>query len=233
MNQKKIELEIQEKLFENQDLKYKDFQSKLIPNVQADTIIGVRTPVLRKLAKSISNKKKMSFIECLPHKYYDENQLHAFIISDMKDEEKCFNIIEDFLPYVNNWATCDQMTPKVFKKNKEKLLEHVKVWLNSKKEYTVRFAIKMLMTHFLEDDFRPEYLIWVGKVSRDEYYIKMMQAWYFATALSKQYKNTIYILEGKKLGIWVHNKSIQKAVESRRIPKETKEYLKTLKVKEK
>ncbi|MBE5959573.1 MAG: DNA alkylation repair protein [Lachnospiraceae bacterium] len=224
--------EIEDKLHDSQDIKYRDFQSKLIPNVDENYFIGVRTPMLRKFAKEISKREDVQdFLNSKPHKYFDENQLHAFIISDMKDYENCLNELKSFLPYVNNWATCDQMSPKIFKKYKKNLLEEIEVWLNSTETYTVRFAIKMLMEHFLDDDFKEKYLSMVAKVSSDEYYIKMMVAWYFATALAKQYDKAIPYIEQKKLDIWTHNKTIQKSVESYRITKEQKEYLRSLKIK--
>ncbi|SER89958.1 DNA alkylation repair protein [Lachnobacterium bovis] len=221
---------IQRQIFENKDIEYKNFQSKLIPNIEKDCIIGVRTPILRKIAKSVSTDERKTFMSKLPHKYFEENQLQAFFISDIKDEKECYIRLGEFLPYVNNWATCDQMCPKVFKKNKENLIEYIKIWLDSKEEYTVRFAIKMLMTFFLDSNFNKEYLYWIAQIDREEYYIKMMQAWYFATALAKQYEKTICIFEEQVLDDWVHNKSIQKAIESRRIARDIKEYLKKLKV---
>ena len=170
-----------------------------------------------------------AFLKDLPHEYFDENQLHAFIVSEDKDYERCMADVEEFLPYLDNWATCDQMSPKVFKKNKDGLLLHVRKWLKSDRTYTVRFAIGMLMEHFLDDDFDPEYPKLVAKVKSDEYYVNMMIAWYFATALAKQHDAVIPYLEEQKLDVWTHNKTIQKARESYRITPEQKKYLKTLK----
>ena len=222
-------MDIEKELFKLQDIKYRDFQGKLIPTVKLDTIIGVRTPELRNLAKKSIKEDYSSFINELPHKYFDENQLHAFIISELKDYDECITYINKFLPYVDNWATCDQMSPKVFKKHHDELLEQIKLWIKSKEEYTIRFGIGMLMSHYLDDDFKPEYLDMVSNIKSDKYYINMMIAWYFATALTKQYKNAILYIENNKLDIWTHNKAISKAIESYRITDEQKEYLRTLK----
>ena len=223
---------IRDKLFRLQDKKYHDFQIKLIPTVNPATIIGVRTPELRKFAKEIiRNNDYYAFLEELPHKYFDENQLHAFIISEIKDYDECISYTNKFLPYIDNWATCDQMSPKAFKKHTDKLLNQIKVWIKSKETYTIRFGISMLMQYYLDDKFKPEYLNLVSKIKSKEYYVNMMIAWYFATALAKQYESAISFIEKQKLDIWVHNKTIQKAVESHRIRTEQKEYLKSLKIK--
>ena len=212
-----------------QDLKYRDLQITTIPSVVPERITGVRTPKLRALAKELSKREDISlFLEDLPHKLFEEDQLHAFILSGMKDAEECLRLVDKFLPYVDNWATCDQMSPKVFKKNKKLLLEYVNTWIKSDKTYIRRFAIGMLMEHFLDEDFKPSYLAKVAKIRSDEYYVNMMIAWYFATALAKQYDQTLPFIEEQKLDKWTHNKSIQKAVESYRITPEQKEYLKTL-----
>ena len=212
-----------------QDLKYRDLQITTIPSVVPERITGVRTPKLRALAKELSKREDISlFLEDLPHKLFEEDQLHAFILSGMKDAEECIRLVDKFLPYVDNWATCDQMSPKVFKKNKKLLLEYVNTWIKSDKTYVRRFAIGMLMEHFLDEDFKPSYLSKVAKIRSDEYYVNMMTAWYFATALAKQYDRTLPFIEEQKLDKWTHNKSIQKAVESYRITPEQKEYLKTL-----
>ena len=212
-----------------QDLKYRDLQITTIPSVVPERITGVRTPKLRALAKELSKREDISlFLEDLPHKLFEEDQLHAFILSGMKDAEECIRLVDKFLPYVDNWATCDQMSPKVFKKNKKLLLEYVNTWIKSDKTYVRRFAIGMLMEHFLDEDFKPSYLSKVAKIRSDEYYVNMMIAWYFATALAKQYDQTLPFIEEQKLDKWTHNKSIQKAVESYRITPEQKEYLKTL-----
>ena len=226
--------EIRERLFSMQDTKYRDFQAKLIPTVEADSVIGVRTPELRKYATELIRQGDYdAFLQDLPHKYFDENQLHAFIVSGIRDYEKCMEELCHFLPYVDNWATCDQMSPKVFKKHKTELLGQVKEWIKSDETYTARFAIGMLMEHFLDEDFDPEFPKMVAKVRSEEYYINMMIAWYFATALAKQYDAILPYIEEKKLNAWTHNKAIQKSVESYRITPEQKDYLKSLKVKSK
>ena len=209
---------IKDKLFKLQDKEYKFFQEKIISTVNPDTIIGVRTPELRKLAKILIKEDYTSFLKELPHKYFDENQLHAFIISEIKNYDD-----------IDNWATCDQLSPKIFKKNTDKLLDHIKLWIKSKEPYIIRFGVGMLMQYYLDDNFNEEYLKMVSKIKSNEYYVNMMIAWYFATALAKQYKSTINYIENKKLDIWIHNKTIQKAVDSYRITEEQKEYLKSLK----
>ena len=222
---------IRAKLFELQDTGYRDFQSKLIPTVAADTIIGVRTPELKKLAgEYLMNEAIEDFLKELPHDFFEENQLHAFIISRIKDYSRCMELLKAFLPYIDNWATCDQLSPKIFKKHRTELLSEVRQWIKSDRAYTIRFAIGMLMEHFLDEDFEEEYLEIVSAVRSDEYYVKMMVAWYFATALAKQYDSAVKYLEECKLDSWTHNKAIQKSVESRRISEERKEYLKTLNI---
>lgn len=227
-----IQKEIEQRLFELEDKKYKEFHSKLMPTVNPDTIIGVRTPAMRKLAKELAKQPEyMEFIHMLPHKYYDENNLHGFLIETIKDYEDCVAAVNEFLPYIDNWATCDLMSPRVFKKHRAELLEQIKVWMCSEHTYTIRYGIGMLMTHFLDEDFKKEYLEWVAEVRSEEYYVNMMIAWYFATALAKQPEETLPYIEEKRLDVWVHNKAIQKAVESYRVSSEQKEYLKTLKIK--
>ncbi len=222
--------EITTKLFSPQDTAYRDFQVKLIPGMDAEKEIGVRTPELRKLAKELAKREDIrEFLNDLPHQYFDENQLHAFILSEEKDFEKCMEDLERFLPHVDNWATCDQTSPKVFRKHRKELLDAIRRWIESDHPYTVRFAIKMLMEHFLDEDFDPAYPEMVAEVRSEEYYIRMMIAWYFATALAKQYEAVLPYLEQKKLDAWTHNKTIQKAVESYRITEEQKIYLKSLK----
>ena len=221
--------DIQKELFSLQDKKYRDFQSKLIPTVDAASLIGVRTPELRKFARQLAKDGSAeAFLETLPHQYFDENQLHAFILSDMKDHERCITEICRFLPFVDNWATCDQMSPKVFKKHRAELLVHIKEWLKSEHTYTVRFAIGMLMEHFLDEDFDPSYPEMVSRVRSDEYYVNMMIAWYFATALAKQYDAVLPYLTEHRLDRWTHNKTIQKAIESYRITDEQKTFLKEI-----
>jgi len=223
-------MDIIKKLLSLQDNTYRTFQVKLIPNSNPDTVIGVRTPELRILAKELVKKNDYnSFLEKLPHKYFDENQLHAFILSELKDYEECIKRINQFLPYIDNWATCDQLSPKIFKKNHEKLISEVLKWIQSKDTYTIRFGIGVLMQHYLDEDFNKKYLDLVSKIKSDEYYVNMMIAWYFATALAKQYEETIPYLEKNKLDIWIHNKTIQKAIESYRITEEQKAYLRSLK----
>lgn len=263
------------------DKKYASFQAKLIPTVDSKLFIGVRTPDLKKLAKEMAvafdNKDKSkwiakdinSFLAELPHKYFDENQLHIFILSQLKDFDTCIKRVNEFLPYIDNWATCDQLSPKVFAKHKDELLKYINKWLKSKKAYTIRFAIGMLMQHYLDDDFDKKYLDMVLKVGAkprvgenknivganknivgakftspnkqcetekfdininpDKYYIEMMRAWYFATALAKQYDDTIVIIKNYKLPKWTQNKTIQKAKESFRVTdshkKELKKYI--------
>jgi hypothetical protein len=222
---------IREKLFELQDEKYRDFQQGLIPTVEQKEFIGIRTPALRKLAKELYKAGDLDeFFKDLPHKYFDENQLHAFAISEIKDFDECMKALEEFLPFVDNWATSDQMSPKVFKKNKEELFSHIKKWLQSDHTYTVRFGIGMLMQHFLDEDFDLSYPEMVAGIRSDEYYINMMIAWYFATALAKQYDQILPFIKKQKLDNWTHNKTIQKAIESYRITDAQKTYLKTLKV---
>ena len=224
--------EITNELFKMQDEKYRDFNSKLIPAVDKETMIGVRTPELRKYAKQLVKREDVGeFLHSVPHKYFDENQLHAFILAEIKDFGVCLEEVKSFLPYIDNWATCDQLSPKVFKKYRKELLTHIKEWINSDKTYTVRFGIGMLMEHFLDEDFTPAYPEMVAEIRSEEYYINMMTAWYFATALAKQYEKVLSFIENKKLDTWTHNKAIQKAVESYRITDEQKTYLKGLKVK--
>lgn len=222
--------EIKEELFSLQDEKYRDFQSRLIPTIECGAIIGVRTPALRKLAKQLAKREDIDLFFCqLPHEYFEENQLHAFLISEIKDFSLCMEKITPFLPFVDNWATCDQMSPKVFRRHRQELLPYIKTWLASDKTYEVRFAVGMLMAHFLDDDFDLTYPGLVCGIRSKEYYINMMIAWYFATALAKQYDAVLQFLEEKRLEPWTHNKAIQKAIESRRITPEQKEYLRGLK----
>ena len=223
--------EIRQSLFDLQDIKYRDFQAKLIPGKDTETMIGVRTPELRKLAKQMLKREDIGeFLRDLPHRYFDEDQLHAFIVSGIKEYGKCMEELMRFLPFVDNWATCDQMSPGVFKKHKPELLAEIREWLGSEHTYTVRFGIGMLMQHFLDEDFDPAYPELVAGVHSEEYYVNMMIAWYFATALAKQYDAVLPFIEGRRLDPWTHNKTIQKAVESYRISDEQKEYLRSLKV---
>ncbi len=209
--------------------KYRDFQSKLVPNIPKETILGVRTPDMRKIAKDIKGTEEAKvFLTQLPHQYYEENLVHFFLISAIRDFDECVNAVELFLPYVNCWPVCDQSSPKVFTKNHDKLLPFIKKWIDSDHVYTVRFGIRMLMNEFLGEDFRPEYPEWVAKIKREDYYVKMMVAWYFATALAKRYDESVVFIEERRLEPWTHRKAIQKAIESFRVSAEHKEYLKTL-----
>ena len=224
-------MNIQKELFKLQDKKYREFQAKLIPDKSIDSIIGIRTPDLKRLAKQIFKENKYhDFINDLPHKYYDEYMLHAFIISLIPDYDECLTEFHRLLPYVDNWAVCDQSAPKAFKKHKQELLKQIKVWIKSKETYTVRFAIKMLM-EYLDEDFDKKYIKMVCDVKTAEYYINMMRAWYFATGLAKQYPDFIIYLENNLLDEWTHNKTIQKAIESYRISDRHKQYLKSLRIK--
>lgn len=221
---------IRDRLFELQDLKYRDFHSRLMPTVSKVLIIGVRTPDLRKFAKEISKTPHAAeFLKILPHKYYEENNLHAFLIESINDYKLCIAELERFLPFVDNWATCDMMRPKIFKKHLHQLLEQIKIWLESDDTYTVRFAVEMLMCYYLDENFSTEIPEMVAEIRSDEYYIKMMVAWYFATALAKQYDAVIPYLEQNRLDADTHNKTIRKAIESYRITDEQKQYLRTLK----
>ena len=216
-------MKIQKELFALQDKEYMRFLSKLTPNISEDTIIGVRIPEIRKLAKKlVKNNEDEDFLKELPHKYYDENLLHGAIISESKNFEKCIKLLDNFLPFIDNWAVCDTISPKIFKK-------HKKEWSQSDKTYTCRFGVEMLMTHFLDEDFKKEYLEIVANIHSEEYYVKMVVAWFFATALAKQWDYAVIYLENNRLDVWVHNKTIQKARESLRISMEKKEYLKKLK----
>jgi len=220
---------IKDYLFSVKEENYKNFSAKLNPAISPDKILGVRTPILKAYAKKLFKEEKyISFINTLPHNYFEEDNLHAFIVSLIPNFELCIAETEKFLPLIDNWATCDGLRPNIFKKNKEKLLFYIDKWLESSHTYTVRFGISMLMCHFLDEDFKSEYLEKVSKIKSDEYYINMMIAWFFATALSKKWDETLPYLENKVLEIWVHKKTISKAIDSYRITKEQKEYLKTL-----
>jgi len=221
---------IRNDLSDLQDLKYRDFHCRLIPTIDPDTVIGVRAPALKAYAKSLYNTDVSAFLEALPHKYYDENNLHGLLVMNIKDYSDCVAALDMFLPFVDNWATCDLLRPVSFKKNKTELLRDIKRWMSSKHTYTIRFGLEMLMTHFLDEDFKPEYLEWAAAMHSDEYYVNMMLAWYFATALAKQWDAAIRYIENRCLLPWVHNKSIQKAIESYRITDEHKAFLRTLKI---
>lgn len=223
---------VREELFKLQDLKYREFHKKLIPTVDENLIIGVRTPELRKFAKEFSkDKRSEEYLKSLPHKYYEENNLHGHIIEGIKEYEKLIEYLDEFLPNIDNWATCDLISPKIFKKYPNETYEKILTWLKSDKTYTVRFGIVTLMGNYLDKEFKEEHIREIISIKSEEYYINMAIAWYMSFALIKQYETAVKYIEEKKMEKFVHNKSIQKAVESRRIPFNRKEYLKTLKIK--
>ena len=223
-------MNIQKELFALRDISYGDFHAKLVPNIPRELLIGVRVPEARKLAKRLAKEPEASeFLKDLPHKYYDENILHALLISEMRDYDACIVAIDEFLSYIDNWAVCDILSPKIFKEHKTSLLEKIKEWSASDKTYTCRFGLEMLMSYFLDNDFKPDYLEITTSVHSEEYYVRMMIAWFFATALAKQWDASIKYIEDNRLDTWTHNKAIQKAKESRRITPKQKEYLKALK----
>lgn len=225
------ETEILQQLFALQDLQYKTFQEKLMPTVDPNRVIGVRTPELRKFARALSKKPEAErFLEELPHRYYEENNLHGFLLETVKDYHRAMAYVETFLPYIDNWATCDMVCPRVFGKHLPELLEKIRVWIRSGETYTVRFGLGMLMRFYLDQAFLPEYLELAAAVESEEYYVNMMKAWYFATALAKQYEAALPYLQQRRMDPWTHNKAIQKAIESRRIGEEQKAYLRTLRV---
>ena len=220
---------IQEKLFEYQDLGYREFNSKLIPNIDKETMIGVRIPDIRKIEKSLSIEEKEEFLLKLPHKYFEENMLHGIIISNMKEYDNIIINLEKFLPYVDNWAVCDSISPKIFKKNREKAIVNVLSWIKSNHTYVCRFGIGMIMQLYLEDEyFKKSYLDIIAEIKTEDYYINMMRAWTFQVALVKQWKETIVYIEKGLLDEFTHNKTISKSCDSYKIEKEKKEYLKTL-----
>lgn len=220
---------VYERLSACRDEEYRDFQSKLVPNIPKETVLGVRTPDMRKIAKEIKGTEDAeAFLSQLPHEYYEENLVHFFLIAEIRDFDECVKAVETFLPYVDCWPVCDQSSPRAFARNHERLLPFIKKWIGSEDVYTARFGIRMLMNEFLGEDFRPEYLEWVAAVKGEDYYVKMMVAWYFATALAKRYDESIVFIEERRLEPWTHKKAIQKALESYRVSDEHKEYLKTL-----
>ena len=224
-------MDIQQTLFEFKDTKYKQFYKKLVPNINPDQVIGVRAPDLKKLANQLVKQNQLDFLQNLPHEFWEENNLHSYTISQISNFDDCINFTNNFLPYIDNWATCDCLRPKCFKDNTKQLLEYIKIWLKSSHSYTIRFAIEMLMLHFLDDNFDPQFCEIIANINSQEYYVNMMISWYFATALAKQYPTAIKYLQNKKLPQFVHNKTIQKATESFLIPNQTKQYLKSLKIK--
>ncbi len=222
---------ILEELFSLKDIGYKEFNSSLIPTVKKDRVIGVRVPLIKSYAKEIKGSNLANeFLSNLPHSYFEENNLHAFLIAEIKDYNECIKRVNEFLPYIDNWATCDSFKPKCFAKNKDKLIAEIKWWLKSDNEYTVRFGVLMLLTHFLDGDFKEEYLSLVANINTSTYYIDMICAWYFATALAKQWNSAVKYLEDKALKEFIHNKTIRKAIESYRITNDQKNYLTKLKI---
>lgn len=222
---------VQQDLLTMQNREYREFHKKLIPTVDETLVIGIPVPILRQYAKTLGEQES-AFLQQLPHTYYEENMLHGLLLSLEKDMDLCLERLNGFLPFVDNWAVCDSLRPKCFGKQKARLLSEIQKWLASSHSYTLRFGIEMLMVHFLEEDFNPVYLQWVAKIKSQEYYVNMMIAWYFATALSKQWEPTLPYITGYQLSPFVHNKTIQKAVESYRISKEQKQLLKTYKLNE-
>lgn len=221
--------ELQKQLFELQDITYRDFHSRLMPETEKERVIGIRVPILRKFAKDFAKKPEAKeFLKELPHKYYEENNLHMLLIIAQKDYEECLAEIERFLPYIDNWATCDMPAPKCFEAHKQELLIPIQRWIASDQTYTIRYGIGMLMRLYLDEDFSSEFPEMVAQITSDEYYVKMMAAWYFATALAKQWDAVIPYLEQKRLPAWTHRKTIQKSIESYRISKEQKEFLRML-----
>ena len=232
MEKKDVIRYVQGKLFELQDLNYRDFHAKLMPTVYKERVIGVRTPALRKFAKEFGKTKEAEeFLKQLPHEYYEEDNLHGFLIAGMKDFDRCIEELERFLPCVDSWATCDLLSPKIFKKHLQELLVKIRVWTVSEHTYMIRFGVGMLMSLYLDEAFELEYPEMVSGIRSNEYYVNMMIAWYFATALAKQYEAVLPFIENGRLDKWTHNKAIQKAVESCRVTDEKKAYLKTLKIK--
>ena len=232
MNKTTIITNVQNQLFELQDLGYRDFQAKLMPTVNKEKIIGIRTPALRAFAKKYGKTDEAKeYLQILPHQYYEENNLHGLLIEQIKDYDRCLKEIDCFLPYIDNWATCDMLAVKVVKKHLDTFIDEVYRWLESDHTYTIRFGINMLMRYYLDDAFQMEYPEKVAQIRSEEYYVNMMRAWYFATALAKQYDKILPFIEERKLDVWTHNKTIQKAIESYRITSEQKEYLRGLKIK--
>ncbi len=220
---------VYELLEAQRDEAYREFQSKLVPNISADTILGVRTPAMRAIAKQVhGTAEEERFLAALPHAFYEENLVHFFLIAMIRDFDRCVEAVERFLPYIDCWPVCDQSSPKVFAKNHERLLPLIRRWIASSHVYTARFGMRMLMNEFLGEDFRPEFLSWVAEKQGEDYYLRMMVAWYFATALAKQYDASVVYLEEHRLEPWTHKKAIQKAIESFRVSEEHKAYLRTL-----
>ena len=232
MNQEEMTRDVQKRLFEMQDTGYRNFHARLIPTVKKEKIIGIRTPMLRKFAKEFGKTEESEmFLKALPHQYYEENNLHGLLIEQIRDYDKCLEELERFLPHIDNWATCDLLALHMMKKHRDIFIREVYRWMGSDKLYTIRFGISMLMRHYLDEGFKPEYPEKVAAICSEEYYVNMMRAWYFATALAKQYEKILPFLEEQRMDIWTHNKTIQKSIESYRITKEQKDYLRTLRIK--
>ncbi len=226
------DLTIRERLFALGDAAYADFTAKLTPNIPRERVIGVRTPVLRALAKELRGSEEAAvFLTQLPHVYFEENNLHGFLLESVRSFDDCIAAVERFLPYIDNWATCDQTSPRALIQEPQQLLSHVYVWLADAHPYTVRYGVETLMRHYLDARFSPEFPAAVAAIRSDEYYVNMMIAWYFATALAKQYDAVLPFLETRKLAPWTHNKAIRKAIESRRVSDARKAYLRTLQIK--
>lgn len=232
MNQEEMIRDVRKRLFEMQDTGYRDFHARLILTVEKEKIIGIRTPILRKFAKEFGKTEESElFLKVLPHQYYEENNLHGLLIEQVRDYDKCLEELERFLPFIDNWATCDLLALHMMKKHRDIFIREVFRWIESDQPYTIRFGISMLMRHYLDEEFKTEYPEKVAAIRSEEYYVNMMRAWYFSTALAKQYENVLPFLEKRQMDVWTHNKTIQKAIESYRITSEQKEYLRTLRIK--
>lgn len=231
MNQEEIIHDVQKRLFEMQDAEYRDFHAKLVPTMEKTKFIGIRTPMLRKFASEFGKTEESEiFLQVLPHQYYEENNLHGLLIEQIRDYDKCLEELERFLPFIDNWATCDLLALHMMKKHRDVFIREVFRWIESDQPYTIRFGIGMLMRHYLDEEFKPEYPEKVAAIRSEEYYVNMMRAWYFATALAKQYEKVLPFLEERRMDVWTHNKTIQKAIESCRITPEQKAYLRTLRI---
>ena len=232
MNQEEMTRDVQKRLFEMRDTGYRDFHARLIPTVKKEKIIGIRTPMLRKFAKEFGKTEESEmFLKALPHQYYEENNLHGLLIEQIRDYDKCLDELERFLPHIDNWATCDLLAFHMMKKHRDIFSREIYRWMESDKSYIIRFGISMLMRHYLDEGFKPEYPEKVAAIRSEEYYVNMMRAWYFATALAKQYEKILPFLEEQRMDIWTHNKTIQKSIESYRITQEQKDHLRTLRIK--
>ena len=232
MNQEEMIRDVRKRLFEMQDTGYRYFHARLVLTVEKEKIIGIRTPILRKFAKEFGKTERSEmFLKVLPHQYYEENNLHGLLIEQIRDYDKCLKELERFLPYIDNWATCDLLALHMMKKHRDIFIREIYRWMESDKPYIIRFGISMLMRHYLDEEFKPEYAEKVASIRSEEYYVNMMRAWYFATALAKQYEKILPFLEERRMDIWTHNKTIQKSIESYRITQEQKDHLRTLRIK--